>query len=544
MADENLNNLFDTYTGVTENSKGTTGSTLNTGDLLRTFNFGNQLARLEPQIDPLMSFLSRLKKKHTNDPEFKYAEERDLTHVRYGYVLGASADDVVTTGAALANYVGVGIGSSQIAKNTKGNTYSLVMGTDYKWSGNIASVYGNANNKVDILDAGTQPKVFVVGQLLKIPIKTTKDSTTAGAEGASAPHTYQVVEITGITYGASDNATYLDVRVVGEASGVATTGYFTTTNPAGGANADVGRALMIDQVGYSLYDKRPETIKGLRSIVIGTAHAMGSGVPEGFLYQPISTGYGMTQIFKNALKMDNTSRATEYRYKKNSFLYNWKKTLLKHKWDIAHTGVWGKPWKDTSGDKPKLYTQGFVDYVNKYGNIFSLDYANDGIEKFMGDIDIFFNDVYLAVKPTIFFCDSVTWNWTLKASGLYTNSIDDLNAASANTPFSHNFQSIAFKEFFGVKTNVISTPAGEIKLVKNKHLDGSNIAILGVNLNNARFRPLRGNGINRDTRIIPAVKSLEKDGEDRRVDLIQTEAGFEWRMPESHAIWTKANMSA
>ena len=33
------------------------------------------------------------------------------------------------------------------------------------------------------------------------------------------------------------------------------------------------------------------------------------------------------------------------------------------------------------------------------------------------------------------------------------------------------------------------------------------------------------------------VQTLENSGVDRRVDLIQTEAGMEWRMPEAHAVW-------
>ena len=33
------------------------------------------------------------------------------------------------------------------------------------------------------------------------------------------------------------------------------------------------------------------------------------------------------------------------------------------------------------------------------------------------------------------------------------------------------------------------------------------------------------------------VQNLENTGVDKRVDIILTEAGFEFMMPESHAIW-------
>ena len=55
------------------------------------------------------------------------------------------------------------------------------------------------------------------------------------------------------------------------------------------------------------------------------------------------------------------------------------------------------------------------------------------------------------------------------------------------------------------------------------------------------YRPLDGNGLNRDTSIYVGVQTLENSGVDRRVDLIQTEAGMEWQMPESHAYWSQGD---
>ena len=52
------------------------------------------------------------------------------------------------------------------------------------------------------------------------------------------------------------------------------------------------------------------------------------------------------------------------------------------------------------------------------------------------------------------------------------------------------------------------------------------------------YRPLVGNGQNRDTSVYVGVQTLENSGVDRRVDLIQTEAGLEIHMPEAHAVWT------
>ena len=56
-------------------------------------------------------------------------------------------------------------------------------------------------------------------------------------------------------------------------------------------------------------------------------------------------------------------------------------------------------------------------------------------------------------------------------------------------------------------------------------------------MNYVKYRPLVGNGINRDTAIYVGVQPLENSGIDKRVDMILTEAGFEWKMPEAHAVW-------
>jgi hypothetical protein len=61
--------------------------------------------------------------------------------------------------------------------------------------------------------------------------------------------------------------------------------------------------------------------------------------------------------------------------------------------------------------------------------------------------------------------------------------------------------------------------------------------MLAVNMKHVCYRPLVGNGLNRDTAIYVGVQTLENSGVDRRVDLIQTEAALQVEMPEAHGIW-------
>ena len=76
-----------------------------------------------------------------------------------------------------------------------------------------------------------------------------------------------------------------------------------------------------------------------------------------------------------------------------------------------------------------------------------------------------------------------------------------------------------------------------MNVIRNVQLDGTHVKIMAVNMSYAKIRPLVGNGVNRDTSVYVGVQSLENTGTDRRVDLILSELGTEFSMPETHAIW-------
>ena len=57
-----------------------TGNALNSGvsidDTRRKFNFGERVAELAPMQSPFFVYLSKVAKKATNDPVFKFLEQR------------------------------------------------------------------------------------------------------------------------------------------------------------------------------------------------------------------------------------------------------------------------------------------------------------------------------------------------------------------------------------------------------------------------------------------------------------------------------------
>jgi len=262
--------------------------------------------------------------------------------------------------------------------------------------------------------------------------------------------------------------------------------------------------------------------------VIGSAHSQGSGYPETWKDQPFSTGYGRTQIWKTAMAMDNTTRATVLKYEPNEWARIWREKLIEHKWDIETSILFGSQYD--SGDE--WYTQGALDYIASYGNVFSLTHASKTQDDFLDDLSNFLDPRYNNANASLFFVDTATYNWLHKLSGYFSNNLE----ISPN--FRADMSLTAKKKVFGVDISVISTPFGDMNVARNIHLDGSEIKILACNMKYVKYRPLVGNGLNRDTAVYVGVQTLENSGIDRRVDLIQTEAGMEFQMPEAHAYWS------
>ena len=141
-----------------------------------------------------------------------------------------------------------------------------------------------------------------------------------------------------------------------------------------------------------------------------------------------------------------------------------------------------------------------------------------------------------------------------KLSGYFANNIGSVQPFSGGSPadtpagiagtsnYGKNVGGADFalagkKKVFGVDITTISTIYGDMNVARNVHLDGTNVKMIGINMKYCSYRPLVGNGLNRDTGIYVGVQTLENSGVDRRVDQILTEAGMEWSCPETHALW-------
>ena len=375
--------LFQLESGLTESSSpngiSPASSSLSTGDLRRKYNFGERVSELQIAQDPFFRFLSKVAKKATDDPEFKFTERRPSYHKRYSFATAFSNDNSTWVENQSSNQ------TTQYDKyETAGSIVYVKLACDYKKDGNIQNVYGQTGNDTLLGDDGTQPQFFLEGQILKVNFS---DSAAGNVKSYSLIQVLQVVELQ------DESTSPPTAHTHGEAAVIK--GKVVKTKDAGddyyagplGVNTPVGDVTATSSLAGTTTSQGLEASK---VYVVGSAHSQGSGYPETWKDQPFSTGYGRTQIWKTAMAMDNTTRATILKYESNEWARVWKEKLVEHKWDIETSLLFGSQYD--SGDE--WYTQGAVDYISSYGNVFSLTHASKTQDDFLDDMSNFLDTRY------------------------------------------------------------------------------------------------------------------------------------------------------
>ena len=270
-------------------------------------------------------------------------------------------------------------------------------------------------------------------------------------------------------------------------------------------------------------------------VVIGTSYEQGSGAPDVWS-QELDNDYGYTQIFKTACEMTNTARATVYRGYADEWQRIWNLKLREHKVDIERSMLFGM--RGSQGGIQ--YTEGIVGHILQNGTITdgSIGSYSEGTP-------------YLGMYTTA----EMTYDGLLTAfETMYdpARGGSDAKLCLASLPVISHFNKIsgfaegsltaqksqynfeASQGAFGHKVMKIDTVHGSCSLVKEP-LFRNNAAghMCFVDLDHVSYRPLVGNGMNRDTAITTNVQQAD---EDLRKDLILTEAGLEVSLPETHAL--------
>ena len=410
----------------------------------RLFNFSDRVAELAPDESPFFVYLSKVAKVPTDDPQFRFLEDRTkISMTDRSFVLDG-AHSIPAAGSSITYTVEESAGSET--------------SVDFLIKGMVFAVgYSESNS----------PETIIV-RIESAPVDNGSDTSFVG-------------------------------KTISAIDGAETGGDETKCQ------------------------------------VIGTSFVEGSGAPDVFS-EELSTDSGLTQIFKTACEMSNTARATRYRGYADEFQRIWNLKLREHKIDIERAMLFGQ--QATVGGIQ--YTEGIAGHIIKNGTAVvdnsALSYSSGApyfrsaqtdeltYDRILSDFEVVYDParggsdakLALASLPVITFFNK-----------LGSTSFVDQSVANE---LRYNIEKSTGS--FGHTVLQVETIHGTMNLVKEPLFRGFSSGFLCmVDMDNVAYRPLVGNGVNRDTQIMTNVQSAD---EDLRKDMILTEAGLEVSLPESH----------
>ena len=370
-------------------------------------------------------------------------------------------------------------------------------------------------------------------------------SLAANANGGSAVSAGSSYDIT-VDDGSGSAISFLTkgmvvaVNTVDSTAGWAQALVRVETAPAIGASSTAfsGRVIDVSNANVSGYNVLANNDA---CQIVGTSFAEGSGSPDTFS-DTLDDDFGYTQIFKTACELSNTAIATRHRGYANEFDRVWAQKLREHKIDIERAMLFGQ----RARVQGVQYTEGLVGHivknVNPTADDSALSYSSGSAyyrtvaqaeltyDRILGDMEVIFDParggagerLVLASLPVITFFNKM-------GDGAFV----DATQGYSNSPYRYNMEKA--QGAFGHELSQINTVHGSLYLVKEPLFRGmASGMMLMADMSNLAYRPLVGNGVNRDTQIQTNVQSGD---EDLRKDMILTEAGLEITLPEVHALY-------
>ena len=449
----------------------TTGAIAPQQGLRRRHNFGDRVYKLTPDETPFFVYLNAVAKMPTNDPVFRVLEDREA--IKW-------TDRTFVTDVANAGIIKI--------EATEGENWTY----DADGAGN-----GDPSNDIPVVSSDG----LLVGQLV------------------------QAIKVS------SEMPEQITARV--EAVG-SNTVQLKTVSVAGSTDASLSAGA------------------DLTFQVIGSAFAEGTGSPDSFGYG-IDENFGYTQIFKTTASMSNTAYATNMRGYAKEWDRIWAMKLREHKVDIERAMLFNNKGivggiQYTDGLIGNILSQSGITHESNpadnlaysakksYSRIIDIDSAGDGSVASEFTYDSFLNDLEVIFDPARGGSSEKFCMASLPVITLFNKMQGGFIESSVNTNYNLNINFEGKTGGFGHKVMQIETVHGTLNLVKQPLFRGvAKNMMVCVDLDNVKYRPLVGNGLNRDTYIDTNVQLPD---EDLRKDLILTEAGLEVCMPESHSLFS------
>ena len=457
------------------NNTGVAPQGVSINDNRRIYNFGERIAELNPVASPFFTYLSKVSRKPTDDPVFKFLEQRHQWQRRNFEVESAVSAFSPSSGAASVSNMKI------MAKyDVYGRTTSVGQPCGF------------------ILEEGDS-----VGQV--IMIEGTFDVDGSGNTAAiTCPIGIRITNNDGDTAasGSTDGYTQFDGTIIS-----------INGKPINATDHPNASTIAFAD--------------GAKGVVIGSAHPEGGKAPDGW-EDALYDREGYCQIFKTAMKLfSGTAMATRYRGEADEFKRIWRDKLMEHKMDLEHAMLFGVGGSDESGSGPVRKTWGILPYAQQYGTSMDFDYSSSTYDSFLDELESYFapesgnsgDKLVLASRKVIAWFNKLGDNTFLKntvGSSQYKMDVQNIQGA------------------FGHMVTKVNTIFGNLHFVQEPLLRGlyEDYAI-AVDLKNVAYRPLVGNSQNRDTHITTNIQGNDEDG---RRDQVLTEAGLEIQLPETHAV--------
>ncbi len=415
----------------------------------RLYDFSDRVADLTPDESPFFTYLSKVGKVPTTDPQFRFLEDR---------------------------------------------TKMAFTDRSFNISTNLAAVSAGATVQATITAAASW---LIKGMVISI---------TSFTGNSGAPNHANAV-ITAI-----NSSTSIDIKWL--------------TNP--GTDADPAAFTT-------------EAAQLGQATVIGTAFAEGTGAPDVWS-QELDHDYGYTQIFKTACEMSNTARATVYKGYADEWQRIWNLKLREHKVDIERAMLFGQ--RASSGGVN--YTEGICGHIMANGQSQTIEDDEQLVytegQAYLKTVaaasltyDNLLRDLEVVFDPARGGSSSKLALASLPVISLFNKLGDGVGFIGDTIGGGARYNFDASKGSFGHKVMKVETVHGDISLVREPLFrKGAGEFMCLVDLDHVSYRPLVGNGVNRDTSITTNVQQAD---EDLRKDLILTEAGLEVSLPETHALF-------
>jgi len=456
-------------------------------DSRRIFNFGERVAELAPQQSPFLTYLSKVSNKPTDDPVFKFLEQRHQYQRRNFQI--------------------------QAAKSTAAYSSGFNVATGLELDADV--LYDKYGREVS---TATAPEFLLGDQIVAIECEYDANGQDAGAGSETPAIAYYKLT--------ADPVKVDPVNNVNTAARLVMTFLRVNYKPTGSNGATATNAGQITPANASKLHFRADA----DGQVVGSAFAEGSADPEGWRDE-FYNREGYTQIFKTSVPLfSGTALATRYRGLSNEYMRVYQEKLMEHKMDLEHAMLFGIGSDDSTAGGPVRRTWGIVPFTEQYGKVKMLDYQNASYDTFVDTMqDIFSAESGNSGEKLVLASRSVISYFNKLGGSSFLGNTMALNSQVGSGLDIQNVQGA-----FGHNVTRISTIYGNLNLVAEPLFRGAyeNTAIM-IDLNNVAYRPLVGNGVSRDTQIITNVQDQDIDG---RKDMILTEAGLEISLPETHTV--------